>query len=209
MSTFTIIQWLIPLAVLYFIFHSIRKNKRRKRIKIANRDNPPSPQEKSDSPIVTIDEQYIKTEKELFYDIIRKKIERYHQDSTQLTTRNLKIKRAVLTVLLGIVTFTNSIWILMALYPIRPVFVEILAIIFYLVMMKNCNIVHYIYKRFKKNPDSNMDIMLADVEMIPITLRMLTVVLLILTVVIAIAAAYGISFLQLGFGPEDIKWLIF
>ena len=201
-STMTIIQWIITLFIIYIVFLGGRKNRRRKRTKIENKDNPPPPQEKGESPVVTIDEQYIKTEKALFYDIIRKKIERYQQNPDRVTTSGLRIKKLVLTILLGAITFANSIWFLITFYYFRPIFIEVLAIIIYMALMKNCNTVHYIYKRIKRNPNSNIDTIITDLEMTPFTVKIPNVVLLVLTVIIAVGTAWGFSFLQLGFSPE-------
>ena len=69
-------------------------------------------------------------------------------------------------------------------------------------LMKNCNTVHYIYKRIKRNPNSNIDTIITALEMTPFTVKIPNVVLLVLTVIIAVGAAWGFSFLQLGFSPE-------
>lgn len=109
------------------------------------------------SPIVEIDREYLKDERVLIGDIIRKEIENQDEDSKKLTTPELNSSKNIAILFYGVLMSVFVMWHVYYKYPLYiSIFFGIVATIAFIIIMSKYDIVNSIYNYCKKNPDSEI-----------------------------------------------------
>ena len=191
--------YLICLAVWFlalFCSRNTAEKTRKKRIKIVKKDTAPPP-ETGRGPTIVIDNRYLQPEKKLFEDLIKQRAARYHTNYETATTPALSLKKGLFTILLGAVTFVNAFLFLAAVQAAACILAEAIALILYFFLIRRCTIVTFLYNHIKRNPDADIDSLIANTSItaqsIPVWIAPLAVIL------IAAAIAWWCVSLEFGF----------
>ena len=117
---------------------------------------------KDTSPIVVADQKYLQKEDILLQNFNKAELAKDDTDPTTLCTTSLKVKRAILNIILFTTTFIAAIAFFFNIELKIVAIIEILILIIYFIINSNFNIMKIITKKVKTEPDRAIDNILLD-----------------------------------------------
>lgn len=119
---------------------------------------------KDKSPKVKFDITYDEDEKVILKNMLKEEIKSQGENISLLTTRSLNIKRNILLIILGIVTFLSTLLYFFNHSLFLCGFIESVGIITYLIISKQFNILNVLTKKAIKSPDEDLSKMVNDIR---------------------------------------------
>jgi len=114
------------------------------------------------SPIVLIDPTYLNNERTLLKNIVKGEIESQGEDYRDLSTAKLNIKRNIIILVFGLLTFVCVLMYFFNISLTTCLIFEAIASLIYILMAKRFNIVNVISKQAKNNPNEDISQIVAN-----------------------------------------------
>ena len=167
---------------------------------------------KDNSPIVLVDPKYLGNEKALLKNIIKGEIEGQGENTRELTTSKLNMKKNMLMLLYGLLTFVYVIMYFFNISLKTCLICEVVTLVLYMIVAKRYNIINVISKKAKENPNEDIAKIIADVKnekkktILPNFLKMGIIVAFAVFVPIIIFAKPKLLYFRYGDGYAVIKY---
>lgn len=119
---------------------------------------------KDDSPVVSFNIKYYADEKNILKSMLKEEMKIQDESVSSLSTKSLNIKRNILLTIFGIITLISALLYFLNYSLILCTFIEVIAIIVYIIMIKKWNILNTLVKISISKPDYELSKIVSDAK---------------------------------------------